>query len=65
MEEGRSAVKILIGKYTGKRPLGWPRRRWEDNIRIVLKYMRNWVDLIQDIQDWRVLVNVALNLRVP
>ena len=37
MEEGRSAFKILIGKPTGKRPLGRPRRRWEDNIRMELK----------------------------
>ena len=48
MEEGRSAFKILTGKPTGKRPLGRPRRRWEDNIKMDLKEiginMRNWVD---------------------
>ena len=48
MEECRSAFKILTGKPTGKRPLGRPRRRWEDNIRMVLKEIgintRNWVD---------------------
>ena len=48
MEQGRSAFKILTGKPTGKRPLGRPRRRWEDNIRLDLKQMgintRNWVD---------------------
>ena len=47
MEEGRTAFKILTGKSTGKRPLGTPRRRWKDNIRIDLKemgtYRRNWV----------------------
>ena len=52
MEEGRSAFKILTGKPTGKRPLGRPRRRWEDNIRMDLEEMgiktRNWVDLAQD-----------------
>ena len=48
MEEGRSAFKILAGKPTGKRPLGRPRRRWEDNIRMDLKEIdistRNWID---------------------
>ena len=53
MEEGRSAFKILTGKPTGKRSLGMPRRRWEDNIRMDLEEIginaRNWVDLAQDI----------------
>ena len=48
MEEGRSVFKILIGKPTGKRPLGRPRRRWEDNIRMDLEEIginaENWVD---------------------
>ena len=48
MEEGRSALKILTGKPTGKRPLRRPRRRWEDNIKMDLKRIgintRNWVD---------------------
>ena len=52
MEEGRSAFKILTGKPTGKRPLGRPRRRWEDNIRMDLKeiYINagNWVDSAQE-----------------
>jgi hypothetical protein len=52
MEEGRSAFKILIGKPTGKRRLGKPRRRWEDSIRMNLKEIginaRNWVDSAQD-----------------
>jgi hypothetical protein len=69
MEEGRSDFKILTGKPTGKRPLGKPRRRWEDNIGMDLKEIgintRNWVDSGQDMDYWRGLVNVALNLRVP
>ena len=69
MEEGRSAFKIVKGKPTGKRPLGRPRRRWEDNIRMDLEEIginaSNWVDSAQDRNYWRALVNAALNLRVP
>ena len=61
-------MKILTGKPTGKRPLGRPRHRWEDNIRTDLKEVgintRNWVDSAQDRNYWRALVNAALNLRV-
>ena len=68
MEEGRSAFKILTGKPTGKRPLGRPRRRWEDNIRMDLEEIGinacDWVDSAQDRNYWRALVNAALNLRV-
>ena len=68
-KEGRSAFKILTGKPTGKRPLGSPRREWEDNIRMGLKAiginMRNLVDSVQDRDYRRALVNAALNLRVP
>ena len=60
MEEGRSAFKILTGKPTG---------RWEDNIRMDIKEIgfntRNWVNLAQDMDYWRALVNVALNLQFP
>ena len=69
MEEGRSAFKILIGKPTGKRSLGRPRRRWEDNIRLDLEEIgintRSWVDSAQDRDYWRALVNAALNLQIP
>ena len=68
-EEGRSAFTILTGKPTGKRPLGRPRRRWEDNIRMDFEEIGinagNWVDSAQDMNYWRALVNAALNLRVP
>ena len=69
MEEVRSAFKILTGKPTGKRPLGRPRRRGEDNIRMDLQEIginaSNWVDSAEDRNYWRALVNAALNLRVP
>ena len=55
----------MHSKPTGKRPLGRPRRRWEDNIRMDLEEIGNWVDSPQDRDYWRVLVNAALNLRVP
>ena len=69
MEESRSAFKMLSGKPTGKRPLGRPRRKWEDNIRMDLKEIGinagNYVDSAQDRNYWRALVNAALNLRDP
>jgi hypothetical protein len=69
MEEGRSAFKILTGKPSGKKPLGSPRRRWEDNIRMDLEEIGikvgNWVSSAQDRDYWRAVVNAALNLRVP
>ena len=64
----RRTFKILTGKPTGKRSLGRPRRRWEDNIRIYLEEIGinawNSVDSVQDRYYWRALVNAALNLRV-
>ena len=69
MEEGRSAFKILTGKPTKKRPLGRPRRSWEDNITMDLEEISisagNWVDLAQDGNYWGALVNAVLNLWVP
>ena len=69
MGEVRSAFKILKGKPTGKRHLGSPRRRWEDNIRMYLEEIGinvgNWIDSAPDRNYWRALVNAALNLRVP
>ena len=69
MQEGRSAFKISTGKTSGKRPLGRPRRRWGDNIRIGLEEIGinawNWVDLAQDRNYLRTLVNAELNLWVP
>ena len=69
MEEGGSVLKILTVEPRRKRPLGRPRRRWEDNIRMYLEEIgintRNWVDSAKDMDYWRFLVNAALNLRVP
>ena len=64
MKEYRSAFRIITGKPTGKRRLGRPRRRWEDNIRIELKEIgvstRNWVDSAHNRDYWRALENAAL-----
>jgi hypothetical protein len=68
-EEGRSAFKSLTDTLARKRPLGRPRPRWEDNIRMDLKEIdfntRNWVDSAQDKAYWRALMNAALNLLAP
>ena len=69
MNKGRSAFKILTGKPTGKRTLGRPRPGWEDYIRMDLKEIhintRNWLYSAQDRDDWRALVNAAINHRFP
>jgi hypothetical protein len=68
-EEKRNAYRLLLGKPEGKRPLGRPRRRWVDNIRMDLGEVEwgdmDWIDLAQDRNRWRALVNSVLNLRVP
>ena len=60
---------MLTSRPTGKRLLGTPRHRWEDNIKMDLKEIgintRNWLDSAQDRDNWRALVNVALDLRAP
>jgi hypothetical protein len=67
--EKRSAYRLLVGKLEGKRPLGRPRRRWVDNIRMDLEEVGwgdvDWIDLAQDRNRWRALMNSLLNLRVP
>jgi hypothetical protein len=55
-----------VGKPEGKRPLGRPRRGWVDNIKMDLREIGwDWMDLAQDKDQWRALVNTAMNLRVP
>jgi hypothetical protein len=67
-EEG-GAYRILVGRPEGRRPPGRPRRRWEDNIKTVLREVgwggMNWIELAQDRGRWRALVNAVMNLRVP
>jgi hypothetical protein len=57
----RNANRILVGKPEGKKPLGRPRHKWVDNIKMDL---RDWIDLIQDRDQWRALVNMVMNLWV-
>jgi hypothetical protein len=69
MGEKRNAYKLLVGKTEGRRPLGRPRRRWVNNIRMNLVEVGwgdvNCIGLAQDRDRWRALVNSALNLRLP
>jgi hypothetical protein len=69
MGETRNAYEILVGKPEGKRPLGRPRRRWVDNIKIDIREIgwgcMGWIDLAQDRDQWRALVNTVIKLRFP
>ncbi|KAJ4450836.1 hypothetical protein ANN_02267, partial [Periplaneta americana] len=68
MGESRNAYRVLVGKPEGKRPLGRPRRRWEDSIKMDLREMgfdRDWINLAQNRDRWRAYVRAAMNLRVP
>jgi hypothetical protein len=69
MEEKRNPYRILLGKVEAKRPLGRPRRRWVDNIKIQLREIgwggMYWIEVAQDRDQWRALVNTVMNLRVP
>jgi hypothetical protein len=69
MGEKRNAYRLLVGRPEGKRPLGRPRHRWVDHIRMDLGEVRwgdeDWIGLAQDRNRWRALVNLVLNLRVP
>jgi hypothetical protein len=69
MREKRNAYKILVGKSEVKRPLGRPRRKWVDDIKNDLIErgwdIVDWIDMAQDRDQWRALVNTVMNLRVP
>jgi hypothetical protein len=69
MWERGGVYRVLVGKPEGKRKLGGPKRRWEDNIKMDLKKVRcevmDWIELAQDRDSWRALVNAVMNLRFP
>jgi transposase len=66
---GRGVYRVLVGRPEGKRPLGRPRRRWEDSIKLGLREIgidgANWIQLAQDRVQWRAFVNTVMSLRVP
>jgi hypothetical protein len=68
MGEKSNAYRILVGEPEGKRPIGRSRRRWEDNIKMDVREIgwggMDWIDLAQDRDQWRALVNTVMNLRV-
>jgi len=68
MGDRRGVFGVLVGKTEGKRPLGRPRHRWEDNIKMDLQEVgcgvMDWIELAQDRDRWRALVNVVMNLRL-
>jgi len=69
MGERRGVCRVFVGRREGKRPLGRPRRRWEDNIKKGLQEMgcggMDWIELAQDRDRWRAIVNVVMNFRLP
>jgi hypothetical protein len=69
MGQRRGAYRALVGKPERRRTLGRPRRRWEDNIKMDLREVgwegMDWINLAQDTDRWRALVNAVMNLRVP
>jgi hypothetical protein len=68
-EDKKGVYRVLVGKPKGKRPLGGPRRRWEDNIKMDLQEVGcggvDWIDVVQDRDRWWALVNAGMNLQVP
>ena len=68
MEQSINAYRVLVGKPEVKRPLGRPRRRWEDNIKMELWEVRcnpeDWIDFTEDRDQWRACIRAVMNLRV-
>ena len=69
MGEGRGVCRVLVGKPEGKRPLGRPRRRWDDNIKMDIQEVgcggMEWIELAQDRDRWQAIVTAVMNLQVP
>jgi hypothetical protein len=69
MGGGRAVYRVLVGRSEGKRPLGRPRRRWEDNIKMDLREVgidgANWIRLTPDRVRWQTFVSMVMNIRVP
>jgi hypothetical protein len=69
MGERIGVYRLLVGKLEGKKPIGRPRRRWEDNIKMDLQEVgcggMDWIELAQDRDGWRAIVNEVMSLRVP
>ena len=69
LEEGRGVYKVLVRKPEGRRPLGRPRRRWEDNIKMDIQEVGrgcvDWMELAEDRKRWRALVSTVMNFGVP
>jgi hypothetical protein len=69
MGKRRNAYRVLMGKPEGKRPLGRPRRRWVDDIKMDLREIGwvglDWIDLAQDRDQWKAVVNTVMKLRIP
>ena len=68
IEQSRNAYRVSVGKPEGKRPLGRPKRRWEDNIKMDLREVgrdpRDWIALAEDRDQWRAYIRAVMNLRV-
>jgi hypothetical protein len=69
MGEGRGVYRVLVGRIEAKRPMGRPRHRWEDNIKLDIREIgidgSNWIQLAKDRVWWRAFVNSVMDLRVP